>query len=202
MLYILYTPPDRVKFSEYIAHFLVRASSQKKARDFVAKAYPNHPLPVVGADGLKFTRCAPVAKLARIQTVTDDEELQGSTDFIYATDEANTEREIRETLASARWPNTLTSELLLCANRTFIREIPANGKAGVLARAENVTSMLNQKGKLPLFCWKPVTPSWPNPVKDPNLVPSEFMKPEITKAQSLESFAEQEAELIERLMQQ
>lgn len=196
MLYVIFTPPDRVKFSEYIPHILVRAPNQKKARDFAVAAYPNHPLPLVGPDAPKLTRCAPLMSLRRITVKAP------LVDIYFAVEDSASESAVRQALAAIPWETPEIAAALITQDVSQVTQISPKGRSGVVARTENLTPMIvqNIEGSL-LFAWRVVSNSWPNPAKDPNMVPSRFMQPEVVKAQSLKDFQEQEAELIARLIQ-
>lgn len=200
MLYVLFTPPDRAKFSEYIPHLLVRAPNQKKAREFAHQRYPSHPLPLVGEGSATFTRCAPLAQLKKLRA--SDTAKGIAIDVYFAAEDALPLPQVRKMLAQVQWPQKEVSELLLDESICTVEDCPSSGRGGVLARTENITPMIQQNADSSLlFAWRVVSEFWPNPIKDPNMVESGFMKPEITKTQSLASFQEQEAEFIARLMQ-
>lgn len=198
MLYILFTTQERVKFSEYIPHLLVRASSQTKARELAAKQYPRHPLPLTDP---QWIRCAPVGLLLKMTPKDVPEGDPRHFELYFMTDVNVPQGDIRRLLASVPLPNRdLVAELIADPSKSVVEHVKSNGRAQVLARSENMTpTLLEHPEKSLLFVWRKVTDAWPNPMKDPNVVKGDFMKMKTQELGKNGNFAEAEADLIRRL---
>lgn len=189
MLYNIYTSDDKVKFSEYIPHLLVRASSQKKARQFAHSAYPRHPLPISRAD---WVRCAPLGALSTVVFKGEN----APAPLFFLTWPSVDEEEIRSTLKSVAWGKTAYPDFLADTDKSSIHQVVSSGKAGMIARTEHLSRSIGKHPKAcPLFLWRQVTDQWPNPTVDPNIVESEFMKPHVVQNVSATSYREQPFDL-------
>lgn len=199
MLYSLFTPPDRVKFAEYVPHLLVRASSQSKARTIAANRYPSHPLALADP---AWVRCAPLGVLFKMvhSAVSVDSPLYFEAYFL--TSPEVSQGDIRVRIASLPWPKErdAIAAAILSADATSVTSIKQAGRAEVIARCENMTpALLSHPSEHPLFIWRRVSDAWPNPTKDPNAIPSSFMQPAVSERNLLTDFEGSEAELIRRL---
>lgn len=158
MLYVIYTDPSRVKFTEYIAHFVVRATSPRKARELARAAYPKHPIDLMS----EVVNVAEVRAL-RILEPTEGHHARAP---LYFCDEDLPESGLRKLAADLGAEED--RELWLDAARSRFRVIAQNGRAMLLARTENRTPSIAQADiEHPIFCWKVVSDRWPNPNEDP-----------------------------------
>lgn len=158
MLYVIYTDPSKVKFTEYIPHFLVRATSPGAARKFAAKAYPQHPLSLFAP----FVNVAEVAKLSVLQPKAGFK----AKSLLYFVEEGLSDETLR-LLASGLGAHEDQEVWLDGAQSEFV-PVPNGGRAGVIARTENRTPAIAQSDfDHPVFVWKAVSDRWPNPSDDP-----------------------------------
>jgi hypothetical protein len=155
MLYILYTPAFKIKFSEYVPNIVVRATSPKKARDLALHTYPKHPLDLYG----DLTEVASVKCLWKLQA---REGFDAHAPLYFCHEDASEEvlRKIAMEQGAPRdsevWRDPKKSEFVL---------VPPTGRAEALARTDNRTPYLAQPGlPHPVFCWKSVAPAWPNKI--------------------------------------
>jgi len=158
MLFVLYTDPERIKFTEYIAHFIVRATSPAKARKLAQAAYPKHPIDLSS----DFVQVAQVQGLRVLEPVAG----VSARAPMYFCDENLPDDEVRK-LASELGAEC-DRDIWLDATKSQFRKIDLSGRAMLLARTENRTPQIAQRDIMhPVFCWKAVTDRWPNPDEDP-----------------------------------
>lgn len=158
MLFVLYTDPTRIKFTEYIAHFIVRATSPTKARKLARAAYPKHP---INLD-------SDVVQVAEVKALRVLEPLAGVTARapLYFCDENVPDTELRALAADLG--AECDRDIWLDATKSCFRPVEVSGRAMLLARTENRTPQIAQRDlEHPVFCWKVVTDRWPNPDEDP-----------------------------------
>lgn len=158
MLFVLYTDPARVKFTEYIAHFIVRATSPTKARELARAAYPKHPIDLNG----EFVHVAQVQGMRLLEPVAG----VSARAPLYFCHENVPDAELRA--LAAELGAECDRDIWLDAAKSAFRPVALNGRAMLLARTENRTPQIVQRDlEHPIFCWKVVTDRWPNPDEDP-----------------------------------
>jgi len=158
MLFVVYTDPARVKFTEYIAHFIVRATSPKKARELAREAYPKHPIDL-NSDFIQVAQVQGMRLLEPVAGVTARAPL-------YFCDENVPEADLRA--LAAELGAECDRDIWLDPTKSAFRPVALSGRAMLLARTENRTPQIAQRDlERPVFCWKVVTDRWPNPDEDP-----------------------------------
>jgi hypothetical protein len=158
MLFVLYVDPSRVKFTEYIAHLIVRATSPAKARQLAREAYPKHPIDL-NSDFMQAAQVEGMRLLEPVAGITARAPL-------YFCDENVPEADLRA--LAAELGAECDRDIWLDPTKSAFRSIAVNGKATLLARTENRTPQIAQRDlEHPIFCWKVVTDRWPNPDEDP-----------------------------------
>ena len=158
MLFVLYTDPSRVKFTEYIAHFIVRATSATKARQLAKAAYPRHPMDLH----------SDLTQAAVVQAMRVLEPVPGVTarSPLYFCDENVPDEDLR--ILATGLGAECDREIWLDPTKSRFRTVETSGRAMLIARTENRTPAIeNQDVEHPIFCWKTVSDRWPNPDEDP-----------------------------------
>ena len=153
MLFALYANPSLVRLTEYIPHILVCASSPRKAREMAAKTYPKHPFNLMESP----TEAAQLGYLRVLEPLPGE----GQAPVLYFCDQGHTDLEIRG-LAVQLCPE-VDPHIWLFDSSSKFRTLSLKGRAGVLARVQNLTPAIVQKGEdKVVFCWKEVDAAWPN----------------------------------------
>ena len=156
MLFVLYTDPARVRFTEYIPQFLVRASSAAKARQLAIKAYPNHPLNLMSEDVV----AAAVGELRQACS-------ESVPYFVYVASEDRTPETAQRVLGQVLGP-LFEPQLPVDLASWHLAEVPVGGRAGVIARVENLTPRVSctDLDKL-MLVWRAVPDHWPHRPEEP-----------------------------------
>lgn len=158
MLFVVYTDPQRVKFTEFIAHFIVRATSPKKARQLARAAYPKHPMDL-NSDFVQVAQVQGMRLLEPVAGVTARAPL-------YFCEENVPDSDLRA--LAAEMGAECDRDIWLDPSKSAFQAVELGGRAMLLARTENRTPQIVQRDlEHPIFCWKVVTDRWPNPDEDP-----------------------------------
>lgn len=158
MLYVIYCDPSKMKFTEYIPHFIVRATSPSKARVFAHKAYPKHPVNL-WMSGINIAEIKELLVLKPKAPCTVKS-------LLYICNPGYSEETVR-LIASALGAKE-DQEVWLDPTKSYFEPVPVNGKGELLARTENMTPAIAQSDyDRPIFVWKQVSDRWPNPNDDP-----------------------------------